>query len=450
MDGFEVQGQWWLPDHPEHRITGTLSWDPTSGGTLKLLGQLRPRVVIEHPLPDGQVQRVVKDDQDRSYPLVFGQVEDHPYTLLDAFMSFKRRWSPTESTEHVHVNALVDGAWFDDRTVDVDRASVTVRDLAEWVGTSGLKMAYPRIDDGGTAEYQVSATRVEPITVPYSHASIQLRQWLGASTHGNQSMTLTQDWVLHVDSGTPVPWKSFADIASDFQDLVTIATGRTAEFRTVGLQHPDLMEHALNGSPIADMRRTATLHAQWSNRVDRNREGTKADEPITHGDLYFDFAQMTAEGVGRWLDAAAEYRTELGRVMSTRYNPGYLEDRIMNICAALESFDKHRRTVRRADYVVRVEECVSFAGEPFWDLIGEGPDAWAKRTKKLRNDLAHHDEQFRKQGTVGGHLVSEQLYWLFVLCMLRVAEASDGVFEAIAQHRQWLWLKEKAGAGTSR
>ena len=57
---------------------------------------------------------------------------------------------------------------------------------------------------------------------------------------------------------------------------------------------------------------------------------------------------------------------------------------------------------------------------------------------------AHHRDRFRLDGSIGGHLIPEQLYWLFALCMLRVAHAPDDVFESIAKHQQWDWLRSKA------
>jgi hypothetical protein len=61
--------------------------------------------------------------------------------------------------------------------------------------------------------------------------------------------------------------------------------------------------------------------------------------------MYFTFDDIGGiDGVQRWLEVASAHRTELGRVMATRYGTDmYLEDRIMNVCAALDSLDKQRR-----------------------------------------------------------------------------------------------------------
>lgn len=116
----------------------------------------------------------------------------------------------------------------------------------------------------------------------------------------------------------------------------------------------------------------------------------------------------------------------------------------MNVCAALESFDKHRRGLDDEWYVNRIAACVDLAGDTFKDLIVEAPDAWADRVRDLRNDLAHHRDRFRLDGSVGGYLIAEQLFWLFALCVLRTARAPQAVFDNIAKNQQWTWLREQA------
>jgi hypothetical protein len=39
------------------------------------------------------------------------------------------------------------------------------------------------------------------------------------------------------------------------------------------------------------------------------------------------------------------------------------------------------------------------------------------------------------------------LFWLFALCMLRVAQAPDAVFGSITNHRHSGWLRDQAQKG---
>lgn len=451
MGTFEVPGVWWLPEHEDHKVPGVFRWDDIAGGTLQLIGQLRPVVLLDNVLPDGRVQkyRDHSGERDGSYPVVLGEVEHETYTLFNAFQTLWRDWSLDQSTETVHANAVLEGAWYSGPEPDVDRAVVKMRDLAGWVNVSGLDFSSPRLDGAGEEFAVLTARSLPNLEVPhldaYPGARVSLRQSLTTTRRGIEALGVEQDWALRIDREGVAPLQWFVDVASDVQDLVSIATGRTAEFRSVVVQHPDLPQLSVGGTPMGTRRKVLRYHAQWTNRADFDAEGMGSREPMDGKRMYFTLDHLGLDGVGRWLGTAADFRTELGRAMATRYGRGYLEDGIMNVCAALESFDKHRRATGDDDhYVARIQACVDLAGEEFGDLIVEDPAAWSKRVKELRHDLAHHRDRFRLDGSVGGHVISEQLFWLFATCMLRVAQAPAAVFESIAHHRQWAWLREQA------
>jgi hypothetical protein len=442
---------WWLPEHQHHKVPGMFTWDETAGGTLRLVGQLRPVVLLDNELPDGRVQkyRDRPGDDDRSYPVVLGEVGHESYTLFNAFQTLLRDWSLEQSTETVHANAVLEGAWYDGPDPDVVRAVMHMRDLAGWVNVSGLDSVHPRLDGTGAEFAVIKARSLPDLEIPYSGATVALGQTLKTTRQGIEILGVEQDWALRIDRDEVAPLQSFVEVASDLQDLVSIATGRTAEFRSVVVQHPDVPQLSVGGTQIGKRRKVLTYHSQWTNRADFDAEGKDAREPMDARRMYFNLDHLGLDGVGRWLDTAAGFRTELGRAMSTRYGRGYLEDHIMNVCAALESFDKHHRGTGEnlVHYVARIQACVALAGEQFQHLIVEDPATWSKRVKELRHDLAHHRDRFRMDGSVGGHLISEQLFWLFATCMLRVARAPDAVFVSIANHRQWRWLRAQAEAG---
>ncbi|MGI8702494.1 MAG: hypothetical protein ACR2JU_15070 [Nocardioidaceae bacterium] len=228
----------------------------------------------------------------------------------------------------------------------------------------------------------------------------------------------------------PRPVSSFLDTASHFQDLLSIAVGKTADFERIVIQHPGLPQLSLASTPMGDLRADVEYHARWSARSD-------PCPPVELHKMYFTLADLGGiEGVERWLGVAEKYRTELGRVMATRYSPAmFLEDRIMNVCAALNSFDRVRGgTGKWFKFVKHIKDCVDLAGQPFRDLIVNSPDSWAADVKDTRDDLAHHREPFRREGSVGDHLLTEQLFWLFAMCTLRLAQAPQAVFDSIAEH----------------
>lgn len=439
----ELQGRWWLPDHEDHQVFGTLKWDPTEGGALQLEDELRPVVWKNNPLADGSVQkyREGRGDTQLQYPVVFGQADNRALTLLDAFRRSVRGYGTGESAELVHVNRFIDGAWFGDPDeLRVDRVIVDLRHLTGWVNRSGLDVDYHLNNPADDVFAVIMAKSLPTFKIDHIGGSVGLAQGLHVSGDRVHLLGIAQDWSLQLVKPQPEPLQGFIETASDFQNLLTTAVGEAAVFENVVIQHPALPTQSLAGTPIANWRQDIAYHVQWTVRA-------KPSDPVKEHDMYFTFDELGGiDGIGRWLTVAENYRTELGRVMATRHSDDmYIEDRVMNVIAALDSFDRIRRsTETRVDYVERVKACIDLAGEPFLDLIATDAEEWAKTVKETRHDLAHHRERFRVTGSVGEHLLAEQLFWLFAMCMLRLADAPATVFEAIRDHGQIRWLTERA------
>lgn len=440
------QGRWWLPEHEDHQVFGTLTWDADEGGTLLLQDELRPVVWLDNVLADGSVQKCRDDSGEfqRTYPLIFGRVENRAYTLLDSFRLSAREYDMDERTEKVHVNRFLEGAWFDDPDeLRVDRLVIDMRHLTGWVNHSGLEVDWARADEADKDVFAIVTAKTLPsLTAEQSGVTVRLTQGLRTTGDEVHNLGVAQWWSVRLRTSEPEPLKTFLDKASDFQDLVSVAVGKTAQFEKVVVHYPEVPLLSMAGTPIKNLRHDITYYIRWSNR-------SAPCEPVKRHDMYFTFDDLGGmDGVSRWLAVAADYRTELGRVMATRYREDmFLEDRIMNVSAALDSVDKNRRqTGKWVEYAKRIKHCVDLAGPPFLDLIVIDPDQWVERVVTTRDDLAHHREQFRTDGSVGDSLLAEQLFWLFVICMLRLADAPEPVYEGIAKHPQIRWLRERADA----
>jgi len=203
---------------------------------------------------------------------------------------------------------------------------------------SGFKIEHPKSDGTGDPFAVISAEILPAFDVAGGGGRIAFGQSLSETGDSLHSVGISQHWDLNVAFNAVEPIDAFTGIASDVQDLVSIAVGKTADFERVVLRHPDVPLRSLSGVPIGDFRDEIHYRARWSNR-------TADGGPVKAHERYFSFDDFGgADGVGRWMMVAQEYRTELGRVMATRYSDAmYLEDRVMNVCAALDSFDAVRR-----------------------------------------------------------------------------------------------------------
>lgn len=447
----DLLGYWWLPAHAEHRVPGRLIWSTKGGGRLHLLGELRPVITKDNVLGDGSIQqyRERRTRLENEFSVIHGEANQRAYTLLNSFSLNGVGFSGTEEhPENVAVNGVLDGAWYDGESgIEADKAIFDVRHLDTWVDTNGLDTKWPMYEGEPDGPYAVvTANRRSPYVTDHEGLAVNLVHILEHKGDQETSSGIEQTWRLVLGREPMGNLEEFTDVAMDIRALVTIAAGKNAEIERVVIQHPALHGTSVSGKPIPRLRENVAYYSRWAHTSD--------DVALvgTH-DLYFTLAQFGgAATLGRWLTTAKQYPTELRRVMATRYtNVMYLEDRIMNTCAALESFDVVRRHVpmNKCTFAKRITECVELAGSEFNALIVEPVEPWVERVVSARNHLAHHGNQFRTNGTVGERLLAEQLYWLFVLCLLRLTEAGTATFENIRGHREIRWLIEQAQAPIS-
>lgn len=458
-DRLDFLAFWWLPEYPKRRVPGRLTWDPNDGGDLQLMGELREPDILDNHLPDGAVQkyRARPPKLDRHYPVIHGSHttntgQEEAYTVLHSLSLNNVGFHGLEECpEHIMVGAVLHGAWYTDPAeIEADRAIFDLSHLASWVDTSGLEITYPRLRGDADGPYAViKGHRLPAFSTAHDGAAVDIRQTLEPVGDHEHASGIEQSWRLVIKIEPMGELERFTDIATDIRALVTIGVGKTADITRAVLQHPKLHHHKLDGTPAPAFRDDITYLNRWAHR---GNDGTM----VRRHELYFTLDQFGGpESIHRWLRTATTYRTELRRVMATRYTDAmYLEDRIMNTCAALERFDKVRRPTapkvqhdeRLVDpwFVDRIVECAAYAGPVFDNLIVEDAQAWAERVSRVRNQLAHHDDPFRTTGQAGEHVLAEQAYWLFAMTMLRACEAPESTFEAILKHPQINWLRSQA------
>lgn len=76
LDSFEAIGDWWHPEHPEHKVTGTLEYSPDTGVVLNIVGSLLPDRLNIGPF--------------RSYDTVFGHLLNGPICTLVSSITTNR------------------------------------------------------------------------------------------------------------------------------------------------------------------------------------------------------------------------------------------------------------------------------------------------------------------------------------------------------------------------
>lgn len=439
-DGFEIRGHWWLPDTPEHRVAGTLTFNADGGGQLGLLGLLADPYV-ERPGDKPGIRLLAV--QSRTYPRVLGESLDGELVELGGTFatSVNRNWlGDTAGSETLHVNHLLRGIHFDDVEQPVaDGVYADLLHLPYWTGRTGL---HTRHHDGphapGDGIFDVLGARTEtPRFRPRAGVTGQVQQQLTTTGDGIVDRGLHQTQIVAFTGRTLRPVQEWIDLVTSFQHLVSIGMNRTAVLQSIAFTHPDLDRRPRSGRPV---RHRFSYHAQWT-----DRDGWTEPRRRNDDEILFDLADLGGErAFRRWFDAAELHRLDLARVMHTRYSKTYRPaDRLMARAAALEGFARRRHAGGR--FAQRIDHCIALAGEPF-HIIAPNPIAWRDRLASERHDVAHNNDDLATASGFHSHLMAEAAYYLFVLCMLRAAEARTRVFDRAVTNRDVKWIGEQLAA----
>jgi hypothetical protein len=428
MKSFEVDGQWWLPEAPDTKISGRLSVSEQGRAELSLIGALQPFLIGGDR------------DENGMYPRIVGVAGGKAYTLEDSFQIHRSTpFMGGLDAQRILVNQVFRGAHFaHDEPLEFHAVHVTMDWLAYWVMRSGFgeEREFGRLSDRreGTAIATLELKRIASESCRGEDGStVTLWQAYGVDGDRIVERRLTQNFYFSIVRPELVDPRVLVDQVSDLQDLVSIGTGKVAAFGSLDLRHPD----AVWPPDEKDSHEMAIeMFASW------HVVNEEAPKLLHHFQMFFTLDDLGGmSGVERWLTVARRHRSALGRVMHTRYSKSmFISDRLFNCAAATEAYDREKHE-DDATFAARVRRCASHAGEAFVDLV-EDVDVWVSALKDARNDLAHH-----KPGMAAGKaerwFLSDSAYWLFVLCLLRDAEAPEAVFGRIVEHQDYLFLQRR-------
>jgi hypothetical protein len=447
-DDLDVRGHWWLPGQEDQKVAGILTFTREKGGELALFGSLRGLLEEgEREERDGVTTiSMTMASMERSgvYPRIHGLADNKGYTLEDCFRTSSTNiFTAGSGLETIRVNRIVQGAYFEEgEELEATGISFGLTNLEKWVGESGLTEQWFRVESGRPSpddppQFRLEARALARRTVTLgSDRELTLGHGVGIGGDRMTERSLSQGFWWRIDVPVKTSMYALIDLASDLQDLVSAAVGATAALESVKFWHPDIFRAGPDGERYPE---AVEFFAQWNAAVD-----TATRIRVPH-QMLFTFDRLGLEGIRGWMAVAEKYRSELGRVMATRYSSGtFVSDRLLNCAAALESFDRER-TGKKDTFRDRMIRNAALADSVFEALVGD-TEKWASRFKDERNEVAHHFGRASRTAGSDAYALWESAYWLFILCMLKESGAPDAVFQSARASQNFLWQSRRIQA----
>lgn len=454
MKSFTGQGVFWVDGKEDERVTGTLTYEPTAGVTLDLIG------TFGDVLEQGSFKNE-DDNRDRIHGVANGKL----VTLVDASRSELKIQMPGIPSATYRARYLLMGANVQQpRLLQFKSVIVKVSNLTQWVGRSGIEVNVDWSDGQPPSKWTYIFRPPQPEHADFASSGVVK---MGVEyTLGGDNVTeshIRQSAYIKVQPGSPVDIQGALTLAGKLRDLVVLASDAPADFEAVLLEPNEAIyvDEPRRPEPLE-------LYAHFS----------QASKPAQRSrlEMLFTYAQFGGiEGVARWLHLSDDIAPAIGTLMSLRHGDFlYAENRLQNVTHAAESLHRIRfgsEAIATAEHAARVAriigahsgedrswleqklqysnepnlrrrliELVEFAGSPALALVLD-KKKWATAVAASRNRLTHF--QGRAPAPDSLFYLSESVYQVLLLCILRMVDAPDDLLNSVAGNHHFAWLRER-------
>jgi hypothetical protein len=456
MDGFEYEGVFWLADEPSRRAVGRLTYKPTEGASLDLLGSL-----------DEEVQALQTMNVVGAGRRIVGAAGGKEVTLDGCVIRNTQIQSPGILRQEYYVPMVLIGVQLDaDDALDFDKVTISFDHLPFWINRNNFSFSIDtNVPNDLTTATKYTVTSEIPPEESERAGQTEVELGYSSSVGGDRftEMRVTQRPSLSLAYPER---RALLDILSDvsgLQDLVTLGIGAPAVLTEVVLRRSDITRQTSDGRTVL-----IPVQAYWSNIAERVRVAKPSDK-----NMLFSFGQADGLGtIAKWIQFSRDYRLVLGLLLSEQYAPQmYEENAFANAISAAETFHRMRfeneivpapefksrkrkmcKAVKKAlgpkarDWLnqqlefsneprlrKRLVDVASYAGPNLSDLVGN-IDTWAGVVTLVRNRLTHHDPAQRIERQPGDlTFLSNSIYIVTALALLRECDVPEVVYQAIQQ-----------------
>ena len=327
MEPFEYEGIFWEPGAPERVIAGRLSFQPSDGLALDLVGSF-------DELPEAFSQ--AKQTTPRR---IVGAAGGKQVTLHHCLVTNVSLDGPELLRQRFYVFMLLEGAQFTaDDDLSFESITVGFDQLSEWIGQSPFTVEIESEEPNDLT----SATKLTfACELPKDKSEVTDDIEVGLThtwTIGGNRVTEIRSSVHPILKLQYRERRALTDILMDvdgLQDLVSLAVDAVAIPSNIELRRSDLVFATSSGKHIE-----VPIIPRWRRIADDARSVARP----ANNTIFFGFNQVDGlKTVARWVTVSRRYRLVLGLLLTIRYSPRlYAENQFSNLIQAAETFHRMR------------------------------------------------------------------------------------------------------------
>ena len=431
MESWETDGQFWIAGKPDRKVAGRLVFDEVDGLQLDLIGSLHdPLDVLASQ--SGNDVRLSLDELFGANPnaaRILGETLKGHLTLANCYRdtaTFSLFGPRANSREHYTSTSAFLGDYIEQQPIEITAVRTGISNLEAWIAkpSTVIELDY-KADNGEFAQVRIVNTPTDPITTSTDLGELELSfDYRLGGDHIIQSR-IEQNCLIECRFPNPEPLENALRICSALQHLVTIGVGAPSSIETISLSHTDISVPTKFYAPLLGPNSTGKV---------------KTPHPQQ---MLFTFDGMGGlTKVGSWLGVADKYHTVIGLLTSNWYRPEYYaEDRFFHCVTAAETLARIRKQSQRVNLKAELESLGNDVALSFQPLVGDIKQ-WAKRIRDVRvGNVIHRGLRDFERPPL--FLLSESLYYLLVLWLLRESGVPAKTLANIGRHQRFLMVAEQ-------
>ncbi|MFB9194670.1 HEPN domain-containing protein [Actinomadura verrucosospora] len=432
MQEIDSPGVFWLPDSPEDKLSGRLTFSPTGKVRLNLVGE------FAHA-------KFRSFDQFQ----IHGWIGSDPITLDGCFSNGVYRKYSGVSESRFAANRMFIGHIFKDQELNFQQVCINVSHLAEWTGRTGIHV---QESTDQSNSFSISYTHPPEEISEFSRGRVSLGQSWSRKTQLSKAEIIQQPFI-RIEYNELVHCDDILTDVGRVQDLLTLCIDSPADTDKVIFCRPDIHSTMLSGDSSGSPQRIEFRAPRLRYKPIEERKNLTPDSMLlTYSEL------GGTSSIASWLDETGAFERPLNSLMSVRNTDRiYAENRFLNVAFAAEAY--HRST-QGGSYMDQAEferlladyERITPDEHKKWlqSRLGYGNDAplskrlrqlaqrsrpatrtlidqegrWAETISKVRNELTHLGAGPSPFTGSDLFFLSESVYSVVRVCMLNTCGIS--------------------------
>ena len=432
MQELDLEGLFWRPEAPDREIAGRLRFDSTGGAILSFIEPLRFSGTENTIMSLTDLLGAQSEDKDGIRFL--GVAGPHKLTLDQCRLSGSSLQSNRFIQRRYQVTSILTGAHLGtEDPLIFTSVSVQLGNLVSWVGHSGLSVDWLPAEAEKPAGIRLTYESVPSIETETDDGSIAVAfPWRCQLNPLDESM-VEQRCAIEYRFLAPQPFSKIIRVCSSLRNLVTICAHTPSDILDTKVRH-------------ADVNRAIDLHTKWIGAGAQKEQNE--DALIRRSRMAFTFDDIGGlEGIRSWLKLTNRYSVVVALVVSHWYVPPlYQEQRYFNSFVAAETLIRIRKKERRVNVKKEkltlkngLQELAGDVDAVFAPLVGD-LTAWVQEVVRTRNNFVVHPDLRGNSDGYRLYLLSESIYLLVVLTLLRDCSVAIDSLKKFQNHEHFKWL----------